>query len=431
MWARLRQEPAVIVALFGVAAVLLGFMREQAIAYRLGLSVTTDAFYLGLTLITFLPGLISGACLGLLAPQHARVVKEVGAEHGRALLGQILFICLGLGAVAVLLLWTAGAISYPFLSTKENIAKLQLTFAMSAGLSLAVPALCFSSGAVAALNVLGKYALGGASTAIAPLTAMAGLHLLPDTPWGLIGGMVLGLNLQALVLAWALAKEGVVAARKPAWQCAKPLLQDMGRLAAGGLAASLTTLAVQAMVATTGPNGVSAYTFGTKITWAYLGLTVLVLSTVMTPLLAARAAGLPYSRRRLRAYLWLALAAAGIGATSLVLGSDQIIRLFLARGAFSEDDVRAVSTVQILAAMQIPTYLLLFLGSRAVQSYRDTTFLSRMSWLQAGITLTLAWLLQPSLGTPGILLAIAFSYAASGVCHFFRYRSLRCRARRE
>lgn len=423
------REPALVVAMFGVAAVLLGFLREQSIAYRLGLSAVTDAFYLGLTLISFMPGLVSGACLGVLAPRHARTVKVAGEAAGRALLGQMLFICLALGVAAMLMLVLAGAVGYPFFAAVPQADKLRMTLSMCAGLALAVPALCFSSGAVASLNVLGRYALGGASSTIAPLVTIAALRLAPNGPVGLVVGMVLGLTLQATVLGWALAKEGVVATRKPRWAQARPVLRDMGLLATGGLAAGLTTMVVQALVAGTGAHAVSAYTFGTKVTWSYLGLTVLVLSTVLTPLLAARAAGLPYSRRRLRAYLWLAAVAALGGTVLLMVGADPIIQLFLGRGAFSEADVKAVARVQFISALQIPCYLLLFLGSRAVQAYHDIRFVSRMSWLQAGLALGTAWVLVPHFGTTGILLSLAGAYLFSGLGYCWRYQRLRRRAR--
>jgi putative peptidoglycan lipid II flippase len=298
---------------------------------------------------------------------------------------------------------------------------------MGAGLMLAVPALCFSSGAVAALNVLRRFALGGASSAIAPLTAIAGLYLAPG-PAGLIAGMTLGLVLQAGLLAWALAREGVVA-RKPRWDQVRLVLHDMGMLATGGLATGVTLLGVQALVAGTGAHAVSTYTFGTRITWAYIGLTAMVLSTVLSPLLSARAVGLPYSRRRLRAYLWLAAAAGLGGMLVLIVGADPIIALLLGRGAFLDADVKAVASVQLVSALQIPTYLLLFLGTRAVQSYRDIRFVSRMSGLQAVLSLGAVWLLAPAFGVTGTVLTLASMYLLFGLCYCWRYQHHRQRAR--
>jgi peptidoglycan biosynthesis protein MviN/MurJ (putative lipid II flippase) len=422
MWTRLLREPAAAVTLFGAAALLLGFLREQAIAYRLGLSISTDAFYLGFTIITFLPGLVSGACLGVLAPHHARRVKAEGELQGKVLLGRILSVCtaLGLGAVGVLAL--AGTVSYLMLTAGDNSEKLHLTFRVMAGLSLAVPAICFSTAAVASLNVLGKYALGSATTAISPLTAILTLQVFPVGPWGPVVGMVLGLNAQALFLAWGLSKEGVTVARRPIRAELRPLLHDMGLLATGGLATGLTLLAVQGMVANIGAHAVSSYNFGTWITGAYLGLSFLVLSSVLTPIFSARAAGLPYSRKRLRVYLGLSLVAAMVGTLILTFGASQVIRLFLGRGAISEEDIRAVAAVQVFSALQIPSYLLMVLGIRAVQAYRDAKFVSRMNWLQASITLGLAWPMHLHFGTKGILLAITLSYSFSGICYCLRYR---------
>lgn len=404
---------------------LLGMLREQTIAYRLGLSVATDAFYLGVTIISFLPGLVSGACTGVLAPHHAHTVKDSGELQGKVMLGHILFICVGLGVAAVALLGVAGAIGYVHLAETFSAEKRTLTVSMVASLALAMPALCFSSAAVAAFNVLGRFGLGGASATIAPSTAILALQFGPAEPWSLVGGVVVGLNFQALLLAWALAKEGVVAVQKPSWSQAKPLLHDMGLLATGGLAAGLTALGIQALVASTGPHGVSAYTFGTKITMAYSALTVLVLSTVITPIFAARAVGLPYSRRRLRTYLWLVVLATVGGCVMFGAGADQVVRLFLGRGAFSDDDVLAVAAVQRVAALQMPAYLLFFLSARAVQSYRDVKFISRMSWIQAGTILSLAWSLQHVLGITGIVVANVIAFVLSATCYGLRHRHLR------
>ena len=424
-WARIRREPALPVAFFGICAALLGFVREQVIAARLGLSISTDAFYLALTVCTFLPGLINGASMGILAPYHARAVKEGGEAAGKERLGQMLQTCLLMGLAAIGILAVFGSIAYPFLAAVRNVEKLRLTAALAGLLSLAIPSICLSVVAVASLNVLGKYVLGGASTLIAPIVATTVLYFVPAGPWAAAGGLVLGLNLQAGLLLWGLRRQGVSLRQRIPGATWKVTLRDMGHLAVGALVVNISAPIIQGIVATHGARSTSTYNFGIKITTASLGLSALFFSTLLNPIFAARAAGLPYSAKRLRTYLWLAVISSLALSTLLVVEATPLIRLFLRRGVFSENDVALVAKVHMYAALQIPFYMFSFLMMRMVSSYQDTRFISRMSWVQMISTLSLAWPLHTLMGVQGLLLANALAYGISGACYSWRYRHLR------
>ena len=423
MWGKIRRDPAICVVLFGLAAVLLGFLREQAVAAKLGVSMSTDAFYLASALILFIPSLVNGACQGILAPQYSRKLLLAGPEAGKKLLEQLLFIILGLGAAAAGLQLLGQAVGYALWGGQFS-PRMSLTMSSSAWLALSVPALCFSTAGVAALNVLGRYWVGAASAGVAPLVATMILYLPNASASSLAVGVVLGLNVQALVLALALAREGVILSRRPSWSDSKPVLRDLVVVALGVVASAASPLAIQTVVAGLGDSELTTYTLGTKITAGFLGLSALILSSILTPLFSARASGLPYSRARFRAYLWMTALAGASVTVFLMACSKQVIEMFLGH-ALAPAELERVAQMQFYAALQIPAFILLFLGIRAVQAYHDVRFVSVMNWVQCLLILALASVLLPCLGLIGIIVAVALAYALSGFCYLLKYRKMR------
>lgn len=428
MWAKIRREPAICVVLFGVLGVFFGFVREQAVASRIGISMATDVFYLASALILFVPSLVNGACQGILAPQFSRRMLQSGPAEAKRLLEQLLVIIIALGVAAALVQLSAELLVHA-MSSGPLSARTKLTLVTSAWLALSVPPLCFSTAGVAALNVMGRYWLGAASAGVAPLAATIALHLPNPSISSLVAGVVVGLNLQALLLAWALSRQGIVLTRLPSWAETRPLLKDLAVVATGVIASAASPLAIQAVVAGLGDSALTTYTLGTKITAGFIGLSALILSSILTPLFAARASGLPYSRARFRAYLWLTAVACAAVTLVLVFCSEYVISLFLGH-ALAPAELARVAKLQSYAALQFPAFILLFLGMRAVQAYHDVKFVSAMNWAQGGITLAAGSVLHHYLGLLGILVAVALAYAICGTCYLVKYRRMKASAKR-
>lgn len=427
LWAKIRREPAICVVLFGVLGVFLGFVREQAVASRIGVSMETDAFYLASALILFVPSLVNGACQGILAPQFARRMLQSGPDAAKRLLEQLLVIILALGVAAALVQVSAEFVVH-CLSNGPPSTRTKLTLVTGAWLALTVPPLCFSTAGVAALNVMGRYWLGAASAGVAPLAATVALYLPNPSISTLVAGVVIGLNLQALLLAWALSRQGIILTRIPSWSSTIPLLRDLAVVATGVVASAASPLAIQTVVAGLGDSALTTYTLGTKITAGFIGLSALILSSVLTPLFAARASGLPYSRARFRAYLWLTAVACTAVTLVLVFYSENVISLFLGQ-ALAPAQLARVARLQSYAALQFPAFILLFLGMRAVQAYHDVKFVSAMNWAQGGLTLIFGSALHHYLGLLGILVAVAVAYAICGTCYLLKYRQMKAAAK--
>jgi len=428
MWAKIGREPALPVVFFGVFSVLLGLLRERAVASQLGVSSATDAFYLASALLLFFPSLVNGASQGILAPQFARAMLRSGPTEAKRHLEQLLFIVLGLGAAAAVVGLLGQGIA-SFLYGTEMSERTKLTMTAAAWLAFTVPSLCFATTGVTALNVLGRYWLGAASTCLAPLVATLSLYMFEPSMTTFAGGVVLGLGLQTAIVALALARDGVILTRRPPWSAARVLLKDMSVVGTGVVAAASTPLVIQAVVAGLGDNALTHYTLGTKITTGFIGMTALILSSILTPMISARASGLPYSRMRLRIYLWLT-AVVCLGSTLvLTLWPESVVQFFLGR-ALAPPEMAHVARVQFYAALQIPAFILLFLGMRAVQAYHAVKFVTAMNWVQAALTLALGLALHAHLGLVGILAAGALSYTTCGVCYLLKYRQLDRRAKR-
>lgn len=426
--ARLYREPALAVALFGVSAALLGFLREQAIAYQLGISLATDAVYTALMAVPFLPALISSGAATIVAPYYNRATKGSGAIAGKETLSHILWTCLTLGFLCLPLILSASGIAYAMLDEERNLDKLRLTLELALFLAMAAPAFAYNTGAIAALNTLGRFGYAGLSSVAPALAATLIVWTAPASPWSVIAGLLFGTYLQMGILLYVLRGEGVFLTRPKALKELVPFCKDMLHAMSAGLAFGLSALLVQSMVAASGAFGMSTYNFSTKCTAAYLGLSGLFFGTLLSPLLAAQAAGLPYSLRRLKAYLALSVVGAGIATLLLTQYSEIVIRIFLHRGAFSEDAVLAVAELQAIAALQIPAFMISFIASRILAARHDNRFIALCSWAQFALTAALAMLLRTSYGIKGILFSVAVGYAAVGVVLWVRYLTLNQRA---
>lgn len=412
---RLLREPWLWIAALSLLAAGFGFLREQAVAAKLGLSIQSDAVYTAVALASVLPGLVGNALSQVLASYYARVTRDQGEVAGRHALAQLVTLGVLLAAGGALLL--AGGIAWaPLLLPGRNLAKLHLALDLTWLLALAVPGMVYVSGAQGALALLGQPLRATAVGLLLPLTSALVVWWLHPSPYVVIESFLLGYALQVLVTWRWLRALGLSWMRPPDAKWVRRALRDLGQAASGGLALTLAGSYIQGLAAMQGATEMASFNFGTKFPFALQGLATTFLSTVLCPLLVRRAAGLPYSARRLRILLGLTVAGSVIVTLVLVGGADVLLRWLLRHGAFSEHDVQVVARIQTLAALQLPFYLLALVVSKALLAQHQLAYLNKASWVYAGVVLLAAPFLKGPCGVGGLLLASGLGYVAmSGV----------------
>lgn len=408
---RILREPSLWVAAFGVIAAALGFFREQAVAATLGLSVQTDAVYTAIAVISMLPSFLSNALAVLLGPHYASEVKNNGEKAGKSTLGRLMGLGIALASVGAVLLAGGVWLLLPFLAGR-NTEKLQLSFGLISLLTLAMPAMVYITSAQSALHLLGKYSKTAGTNVLAPMLATAAIWLLPSGAWAVALALLGGYGLQAFALRQMLLKEQVPVIWPASFVWLRAIVPELTHAVAGSLAMGLATAYVQAMAATSGATDMASFNFGTKFPNAMLGLAGTFLGTFLGPLFSNMAAGLPYSRARLRVYLILTTVGVVIVTPLLSIYSEEIVRLLLKRGAFSDRDVVAVAHIQMLAALQIPAYIAALVLCRLLGAYQKIALVSKTSWLYAGIVFATASFFKVHFGVGGLLLSNAVGYLA-------------------
>ncbi|MBC8737352.1 hypothetical protein F6X40_11110 [Paraburkholderia sp. UCT31] len=422
MLRRVFREPALWMGAFSLVAAAGGFLREQAVAYKLGVSIEADALFTALSLVNFLPSIIVGALAVSIAPHFSRAAGSGGERAGEEAVGQLLSVAVIAAAVAagvmVLALWCV----FPFVPAARNHDKLRLTFELATVFSASIPLSAYIGGAIAALNAFNRFGLATATNVVPPLVATALVYALPQGPWSVMVALLVGLAAQAVALLVPLHHRGIrygIAALT--WRARLKHLSGMLHVALQGAASALSALVIQASVAASGAHGMSTFNYATKIPSSVLAILSNVFPALVLPILAAQAAGLPHSKKRLKLYAGGGMVVALLGAAAIAFGSPVLIKLFLARGKFRADDVITVAHLQFFAAIQIPFGLLATLASRFLNARHDNRYLNRLSWLNLALTLGVAVYVHRIYGAPGLLLGVAGCNAVVTALIFHRY----------
>jgi len=427
---RMWREPGVWVAVLSIIAALLGFVREQAVAAKLGLSADSDAIYTAIAVVGFIPGLLSNALSQLIAPHYAASVKKDGAAAGLLTLGRLLGMGTAVASAGAVILVLGIWSGYWFFEGIHQ-SKLNLSFSLSTLLALAVPATVYVTGTLTALNVLGRYSLSASTNIVVPIIGVVGVVMLPASPWSVIGVWLAGYYAQAFLLHRFVKQEGVSLQIPNSLEWVKTVLGDLLHALMGSLALVLAASYIQAVAATSGATEMASFNFGTKVPNAFFGLAGTFLGVFLGPLFAQMASGLPYSKKRLKMLLGLTVLGALLISPLLYLFSEDIVRLLLKRGAFAEKDVSAVAAIQMMGALQIPAFLFSFVSARLLLAYGDISLMHKTSWLFVLIVLVTAKPFKTNFGLGGLLLSNSLAMVSVGLVmswgcwtHFKRSRTV-------
>jgi putative peptidoglycan lipid II flippase len=233
----------------------------------------------------------------------------------------------------------------------------------------------------------------------------------------LAGATVVGLFVEALVMARAMRRQGYSV--RPSWVPRNPALgtlsKQVGTIMLGTLIMSSTVLVEQAMAARTGEGGVSMLSYANKVVGVILGIGATALGTVVLPHFSQMLAqqDWPALRHTLTKYtrlIWLAT----VPVTALLITfSEPLIRMLFERGSFSSTATHKVSQIQMFYMLQIPFYVLGILYARLISSLNANHLLTWGAFLNLLLCVGLNLVLVKRLGLPGIALSNSLVYLFS------------------
>lgn len=402
---------------FVVIARCIGAGREVAIAAHFGAGRIVDAYLFVFSLLSWPVAVWFSVLSVVLVPTVMRLHKDECTAELKVFHAGLLGITLLLGCVVGLLFWLllGSGLVPPFVGFPHSTAKIARS--MTTWLTPIVPLGFLASFYSAWVMATGRYinTLIEAFPALAILIAVLAFSDGNAKPllWGTLIGFLMQVIVLAVLLNWwgELAKPRLFLRGGTHW---REFWLSFGIMGIGQVLMTASGIVDQFMAAPLEPGTIATLGYANRIVALLLALGALSVSRATLPTFSAmRAAGDPRLPRV--AIQWSgALFFGGIVVSVLAwICAPTIIRLLYQRGAFTVADTRGVVSVFSFALVQIPFYfggLVLTAQLAASNCYRFITVIGVVILIAKPI---LNWLLIPTLGPSGIMLATGMMYALS------------------
>jgi putative peptidoglycan lipid II flippase len=342
---------------------LLGLLRDMGQAAVLGTGLSADAFTLAFIIPNIIRRLFGESTVSAaFVPTYTETLVTESREDAVLLARRVVtFVFCVLAVLVGLGMLFAPQVVRAFAPGFAQVAgKTELTAGL---LRLLFPYILFVGTAAVFGGILHSHR-HFLSPALAPIAfniaAISGLFLLgrqvfPRMPvWGYAIGVAAGGLLQLLVQLPAASSRGFTF--RPAFGWRSPRVRRVGRLALpaliGLIAAEVNILVDQMIASLLEPGSVAALSYGNRIMYLPLGAFAVALATALLPTLSRQTAmgRLDEARQTLsRATLGLAMLLLPT-MICLVVMAEPIVRVVLARGAFSSRSVALTSTALLFYA---------------------------------------------------------------------------------
>ncbi|WP_404363728.1 murein biosynthesis integral membrane protein MurJ [Marinobacter sp.] len=404
-----------LVGFFVLVGKFAGAAKEMAVAWRYGVSETVDAYLFVFNLVQWPIGILAGVIGAVLVPLAARLRQEAPQDTPRfrsELLGGTLLVALGLGIGAWLFLpWF---VQQPWVGLNQGQAALagEMATWLAWVLPLAMIARLLAAWTMAANRHLNTLLEGAPALAI----LVAVLFMGGTAP--LIWGTLIGFFVQVLLLFVPLALRGEAEApvfvfRSRHW---RPFFAGFGLMLVGQGLMSLVDIIDQFFAARLGTGALSTLGYSTRILSLILGLGTIAIGRAALPVLSRTHAEGRAGIERTAIQWAILLFGAGLGIALVTFWlSPHIVELLYERGQFSSGDTLRVSGLLGYAVVQVPFYFASMILVYALLSQGRYGAVAAIAAANLAVKLGLASALVPAMGLPGLLLATAGVYLASGL----------------
>jgi len=402
---------ALIVGTMTMAIKVISLFKESLVAASFGTGSAFDAFIVAMLLPTTLAAILAGSLNAALIPTYIEVRERDGAEAAQRLYATILMWNTVLLVLMSVVMLATARFWLPLLGSGFDPAKLALAHRL---LYWSMPIIFltgFATTWAGLLNAGEKFALVAIAPAMEPLAIILVLVLCFRSLgiYALMGGTVLGMALETVIIGVALHRRGH--SLLPKWHGATEAFRKVrgqyGACIAGAFIVSGQPLVDQAFASTLGPRSNSALAYGSKLVGLILSLGAAALGTAILPQLSKMVAGNNWEaiRKFLRFYAGLILGVT-VPLTVLLIGiSGFLVRTMYQHGSFTAADTSLVTRIQILYLLRIPFSTCGVLVTRTLTALRANQILLWFSFVSFTINALLDWLFIQRLGIAGITLS--------------------------
>jgi putative peptidoglycan lipid II flippase len=223
--------------------------------------------------------------------------------------------------------------------------------------------------------------------------------------YAIIYGLILGGIIQLIFLIYRAYKKNIFSLKNFAfhpkflhiWKNYAPLL-------AGSFFASGTITVDQVMAATLPAKSLAALTYGDRIVSAVTTLLITGLGTVILPVFSRLIAmdEMANLKKTLWFYVKLTMLAGALISVFFIFFSDEIVRLFWERGAFTVNDTALVSKIQLIYSLKIPFVLAIIIIARAMSALGFNHYITIIATINMCANIILNYILMKFFDVAGI-----------------------------
>jgi len=421
------------------ASRVLGFLRDIAIAARLGAGSEADAFFVALKLPNFFRRLFGeGAFAAAFVPLFASALASEGREAARRIAeGALSVMVAALAALtlaAILFMPQAMALLAPgFVDEPERfglaVALTRITFPYL----LLICVVALVSGV---LNGLDRFGAAAAAPSLFNLCLIAGLFAAPRLGLGGAEGLAFGVAAagvaQLVLVAGAVARAGMPLALPPP-RLSPEVRTLLNRMVPGAIGAGVTqiNLMIDVIIASLLPEGAIAFLYyADRVAQLPLGVIGTALGTALLPTLSRQVrlgegarAGETQNRAIELALLLTLPAAAGLVAAAL-----PIVSVLFERGAFGAEASDATARALAAYGFGLPAFVLVKVFAPGFFARGDTRTPVQVAVACVALNLVFNLALIRPLGHVGIAVATSLSaWANAGALAYLLRRQGRWR----
>ena len=364
LFGKLRSLARIFLTVAGttLAVNALSFAQEALVARAYGKSPLLDGYVLGLSLVTFLVGVIANGFGSAVVPAYLRAQEVGGSAAAASTLAVASRLALLFVGAVLLVLAPMMPLLVPLLAPRFDDARRATTVFAFLLLSPIVLLSAFAQAWAALLNARGKFALSGGAGAVRPiLVVLVLLALGKPSLLVLAAAVTVGHAGTAAVLADGLRRVGVSVRprRGPIDDILRGAGRQYGAIMIGSLLTSTMLVTDQAVASYFPPGTIATMNYAQKLAALPAGLTLTVIAAVLFPRFALLSAQRDYAGlQRVRTQSLVASLVLGTLIAIVVAAlSEPLTRLAFQRGAFHADDAVAVARLLRVSCVQFPFIL--------------------------------------------------------------------------
>lgn len=387
----------------------LGAFKDVLIAFFLGISLYTDAYFLFLAIPGYLVTLFAMPIMSLIVPELA----PLDFKTRKAYAWGYSKLFMKLSTIVLFILFALGTVYLNFFGPQTSQFEFTCFFVMCSVL----PFSCCGQVLSSYLSLNKDYKNLAAITVVNPLTSFVTFLMLINVfdYWALPMSFAAGFLVEgvvAFIYLKVVAKNSEVI-----FSAFNTFYKEYRALIFSAVFLGSATIIDNFMIFNTGvTGGVTSYSFGTKLVAVLLSLSLFPINQVLFPMLSSLYAK-PDGQIQFKELYLKSIGAIFLYGGAAILGfyffGGYVLKAFYLRGKVNEGDLSLITQIFFFYGLQVPFYLAGVLAAKVLSVFRLNRFLLYISIASLFLNIALNYIFIKLYGVSGVALATSVVYLVS------------------